>query len=128
MTTKNYTQLAKLHAKYAESKGLRLLLFPCNQFGGQEPWPEEKIKEFAMGFSNKEGCTTTFELFSKINVNGNDAHPLFQYLKKKQGGTLGDFIKWNFTKFLVDKEGIPVKRYAPNVDPFTVEKDFDKYW
>lgn len=122
MTQKNYTQLAQLHAKYAESKGLRILLFPCNQFASQEPWPEEKIKEFAEGFSKG------FELFSKIDVNGNNTHPLFQYLKKKQGGTLGDFLKWNFTKFLVDKNGIPVKRYAPNVDPFTVEKDFDKYW
>lgn len=56
----------------------------------QEPWPEDKIKEFATGFTSKEGCGTTFELFSKINVNGNDAHPLFQYLKKKQGGTLGE--------------------------------------
>lgn len=122
MTAKNYTQLAKLHVKYAESKGLRILLFPCNQFGGQEPWPEPKIKEFVHGYSDG------FELFSKIEVNGNNALPLFKYLKHKQGGTLGDFIKWNFTKFLIDKEGIPVKRYAPNVDPETVEKDFDQYW
>ncbi|KAH3721166.1 hypothetical protein DPMN_064083 [Dreissena polymorpha] len=122
MTDSNYTQLAKLHAKYAEEKGLRILVFPCNQFGGQEPWPEPKIKEFTQKYS------TGFELFSKINVNGGDTHPLYSYLKKKAGGTLGDFIKWNFTKFLVDKNGIPVKRYAPNTEPFECEKDFEKYW
>lgn len=67
-------------------------------------------------------------MFSKIKVNGDDTHPLWKYLKSKQGGMLGNFIKWNFTKFLIDKNGVPVKRYGPNEDPFTMEKDFDKYW
>lgn len=112
-----------MHAKYAESKGLKILGFPCNQFGSQEPWSEAEIKKFV---TDKYGVQ--FDMFSKINVNGNDAHPLFKYLKHKQGGTLGDFIKWNFTKFLVNKEGIPVKRYAPNNEPDSIDKDFGKYW
>ncbi|CAC5414520.1 GPX4 [Mytilus coruscus] len=115
--------LQALHAKYAESKGLRILGFPCNQFGSQEPGTEAEIKSFV---TDKFGVQ--FDMFSKINVNGNDGHPLFKYLKHKQGGTLGDFIKWNFTKFLVNKEGIPVKRYAPNTEPNSIEKDFEKYW
>lgn len=122
-TEKNYTQLQALHAKYAESKGLRILGFPCNQFGSQEPGTEAEIKTFVTDKFNVQ-----FDMFSKINVNGNDGHPLFKYLKHKQGGTLGDFIKWNFTKFLVNKEGIPVKRYAPNTEPNSIEKDFEKYW
>lgn len=65
-------------------------------------------------------------MFSKINVNGSDAHPLFKYLKKVQGGTIGDFIKWNFTKFLVNKSGVPVKRYAPNFKPLDIEPDLIK--
>ena len=64
-------------------------------------------------------------MFSKIDVNGNNAHPLYQYLKTKCGGTLVDAIKWNFTKFLVDKNGVPIKRYAPNVKPLDIEKDFE---
>lgn len=123
MTNKNYTQLMDLHTKYAESKGLRILFFPCNQFGGQEPWSEDKIKEFV---TSKFG--TGPDLFGKVNVNGSDAHPLFNFLKMKLKGTLGDFIKWNFSKFLIDKNGVPVIRYAPNTEPVDVEKDFAKYW
>jgi glutathione peroxidase-family protein len=67
-------------------------------------------------------------MFSKINVNGDNAHPLFKYLKKKQSGTFGDFIKWNFTKFVVDKKGQPVERYAPNKEPNDIKKDFEKYF
>lgn len=120
MTNKNYTQLQALHVKYAE-KGLAILGFPCNQFGGQEPGTNEEIKKFA-----KDNFGVQFDMFAKIDVNGKDAHPLFKYLKKEQGGTFGDFIKWNFSKFLVNKEGKPVKRYAPNVEPNTTEKDFTK--
>lgn len=108
---------------YAESKGLRILAFPCNQFGGQEPGTNEEIKAFA---TEKYGVQ--FDMFAKIDVNGKKADPLYNFLKKKQGGTLGDFIKWNFSKFLVNKEGVPVKRYAPNDEPNKVAKDFDKYW
>jgi len=67
-------------------------------------------------------------MFAKINVNGDNGDPLWKYLKEKQKGTLGNFIKWNFSKFLVDKNGQPVKRYAPNVEPFTLKKDFDAFW
>nr|UCK81636.1 probable phospholipid hydroperoxide glutathione peroxidase [Arenicola marina] len=111
-----------MHEELAESKGLRILAFPCNQFGSQEPGTNEEIKEFARG---KYGAQ--FDLFAKIDVNGSNALPLFNYLKMKQGGTLGDFIKWNFTKFVVDKEGKPVKRYAPNVEPNSIRKDLDSY-
>jgi len=121
LTSVNYTELVKLHEKY-EADGLRILAFPCNQFGGQEPGTEEDIKKFAEGFGVK------FDMFSKIKVNGDDAHPLWKFLKSKQGGTLGNFIKWNFTKFLVDKEGNPVSRYSPQTNPIpAIEKDLAKY-
>jgi len=120
-TNKNYTQLQALHAKLAE-KGLAILAFPCNQFGSQEPGTNEEIKKFA-----QDNFGVQFDMFDKINVNGNQADPLYKYLKKMQKGTLGDFIKWNFSKFLVDRNGIPVKRYAPNTEPFSIEKDIDNY-
>ncbi|KAK7083119.1 Phospholipid hydroperoxide glutathione peroxidase, mitochondrial, partial [Halocaridina rubra] len=82
-----------------------------------EPGSEAEIKKFAEGFGVK------FDMFSKIKVNGDDAHPLFNYLKSKQGGTLGNFIKWNFTKFLVDKEGTPVARYSPQTNPIRLRAD-----
>ncbi|CAB4055768.1 GPX4 [Lepeophtheirus salmonis] len=74
--------------------------FPCNQFGNQEPGTNAEIKEYAAKYG------VQFDMFSKINVNGPDAHPLFKYLKDKQGGTFGDFIKWSFTKFVIDKDGV----------------------
>jgi len=118
-TAKNYTQLQALHVKLAE-KGLAILAFPCNQFGSQEPGSNEQIKEFA-----QENYGAQFDLYSKIDVNGNKADPLYKFLKAKQKGTLGDFIKWNFSKFLVNKEGMPVKRYSPNTEPFSIEKDIE---
>lgn len=122
-TDKNYKQLQALHDELAESKGLRILAFPCNQFGSQEPGTNEEIKEFAQG---KYGAK--FDLFAKIDVNGNNAHPLWKYLQTKQKGTMWNAIKWNFSKFLIDKNGQPVSRYAPNVEPNKIRKDFDKYW
>jgi len=122
MTPQNYQQLQALYEKYAESKGLRILGFPSNQFGGQEPGTEAQIKEFVKQYN------VQFDLFSKINVNGDNIHPLWSYLKKKQGGTLGNFIKWNFSKFLIDKNGQPVKRYAPNFEPKDIEPDLLKYF
>lgn len=120
-TAVNYTELVQLHEKY-ESSGLCILAFPCNQFGGQEPGTEEEIKKFAQGYGVK------FDMFSKVKVNGNDAHPLWNFLKSKQGGTLGNFIKWNFTKFLIDKEGNPVSRYSPQTNPIpAIEKDLQNY-
>jgi len=96
--------------------------FPCNQFGGQEPGTASEIKEFVKKYN------VQFDLFSKIDVNGKNTHPLWSYLKKEQGGTLVDMIKWNFTKFLIDKNGQPVKRYAPNTEPKDIEPDLLKYF
>lgn len=117
LTQVNYTQLQALHSRYAE-KGLAILGFPCNQFGGQEPGTDQEIKKFAVG-----NFGVQFDMFSKIKVNGADAAPLYKYLKSVQGSFMGDFIKWNFAKFLVDKNGVPVRRYAPNVAPNDIEKD-----
>nr|XP_023699416.1 phospholipid hydroperoxide glutathione peroxidase, mitochondrial-like isoform X2 [Paramormyrops kingsleyae] len=111
-----------MHAKYAE-KGLCILAFPSNQFGRQEPGTEQQIKEFAKSYKAE------FDLFSKIDVNGDEAHPLWKWMKAqpKGKGTFGNNIKWNFTKFLIDREGKVVKRYSPLSDPVVVEKDLHKY-
>ena len=118
--TPQYEGLQKLYDRY-KAKGLEILDFPCNQFGHQAPGTEEEIQEF---------CTlkykTTFPLFAKINVNGKDAEPLFEYLKRQKGGFLGDDIKWNFTKFLVSREGEVVERYAPVTKPEKIEDDILK--
>ena len=105
--------------RYAE-QGLRILAFPCNQFGGQEPGTDAEIKEFARGYHVK------FDMFSKIDVNGPTADPLYVFLKNAKNGFLTNSIKWNFTKFLCDKHGVPVKRYAPTVAPLDIEKDIEK--
>jgi glutathione peroxidase-family protein len=97
---------------------LSIASFPCNQFGSQEPWLEPEIKKFVT-----DNYGVTFDMYSKINVNGDDADPLFKYLKHKQGGILGDFIKWNFTKFLIDRNGVPVKRFGTTDAPKDMEKD-----
>lgn len=102
--------------------GLRILGFPCNQFGGQEPGNAEEICSFVATKNVK------FDMFEKIKVNGDDAHPLWKYLKHKQGGTLGDFIKWNFTKFIIDKNGQPVERHGPSTSPKDLLKSLEKYW
>jgi len=117
-TDVNYKQLVEMYSKYSEAAGLRILAFPCNQFGGQEPGTESEIKEFATSKYN-----VTFDMFSKINVNGGDAHPLWVYLKQKQGGFLMNAIKWNFTKFVVNKEGLPVARLGPMDDPIPKVED-----
>uniref|UniRef100_A0A3P9LG52 Glutathione peroxidase 4 n=1 Tax=Oryzias latipes TaxID=8090 RepID=A0A3P9LG52_ORYLA len=103
---------AKMHATYAE-RGLRILAFPSNQFGNQEPGNETQIKSFAESFD------AHFDLFSKIDVNGPSAHPLWKWLKEQPHGRglFGNSIKWNFTKFLINKEGQVVKRYGPMDDP-----------
>ena len=116
--TYQYQGLQKLHDKYA-LKGLSILGFPSNQFLSQEPGTEEEIKEFcSLNYGVK------FDMFSKIDVNGKNTHPLYKYLKKEQTGFLGsELIKWNFTKFLVNKKGIVVKRYSPSTEPKEIEKD-----
>ena len=111
--------------KYAEAEGLRILAFPCNQFANQEPGTDAEIKVFA----EKKGVIwgKGFDLFNKIDVNGSNAHPLWEYLKKKQGGTLTNSIKWNFTKFVIDKKGQPVARFSTMNDPMPkVEEQIKK--
>lgn len=113
--TPQYEGLEALYQKYKD-QGLVVLGFPCNQFGNQEPGGSKEISE---------GCLinygVSFQMFSKIEVNGEGAHPLFKYLKSKLGGWFGSKVKWNFTKFVVDKEGNPVKRFAPVAKPEKME-------
>lgn len=116
--TPQYKGLQALYEKYAD-RGLVILGFPCNQFGQQEPGTANDIQSF---------CETrfgvTFPLFQKIDVNGVNAHPLYKYLTKEAPGLLGsEAIKWNFTKFLVDRNGQVVSRYAPLTKPEDLEKD-----
>ena len=119
--TPQYTGLEALHRKYAD-KGLVVLGFPCNQFGAQEPGDEEEIKTFC-----SLNYDVSFPLATKVDVNGSEADPLWQHLKQQQSGLLGSRgIKWNFTKFLVDKDGKVVGRYAPTVSPESLEKDIER--
>lgn len=121
-TKNNYAELVDLYNEYSESKGLRILAFPCNQFAGQEPGSNDEICEFV------KSKNVNFDMFDKLNVNGNDAHLLWKFLKHKQGGTMGDFIKWNFTKFIIDKNGQPVERHGPSTNPKDLVKSLEKYW
>ena len=118
--TPQYEGLEKLYKEYKD-KGLVILGFPCNQFANQEPGSAEEISKF---------CTlnygVNFPMFSKIDVNGEKADPLYKYLKEELPGTLGNEIKWNFTKFLLDREGKPVKRYGSAVKPEEITKDIEK--
>lgn len=119
--TPQFDGLEKLYKNY-NSKGFQILGFPCNQFGGQEPGDENEIKNFCSMSYN-----VTFPMFSKIEVNGNNAHPLYKYLKKNSKGILGtEFIKWNFTKFLIGKNGEVLKRYAPTDTPEDIAKDLEE--
>ncbi len=121
-TDKNYHQLVELDTKYGE-KSFHILAFPCNQFSSQEPASDSDIKSHVV---SKFGVK--FDLFAKIEVNGAQADPLYKFLKSKQKGILGfNGIKWNFTKFLINKEGVPVKRYSPTTDPMSISKDIEKY-
>jgi glutathione peroxidase len=116
--TPQYTGLEKLYRDYGD-KGLVVLGFPCDQFGHQEPGDAEEIRNFC-----SLNYDVSFPLFEKIEVNGANAHPLWQWLKKEKPGLLGmEAIKWNFTKFLVDRSGKVVKRYAPTDTPEKIEKD-----
>jgi glutathione peroxidase len=113
--TPQFAGLEELYTKYSD-KGLVILGFPCNQFANQEPGDEKSIAE---------GCLlnygVTFPMFSKIDVNGPDAHPLYKYLKSALPGFLSNRISWNFTKFLIDREGKPVKRFAPATEPGKID-------
>jgi glutathione peroxidase len=118
--TPQYDGLEDLYEKY-QNKGFEILDFPCNQFGNQAPGTETEIHNFCTG---RYGIT--FPQFAKIDVNGKNESPLYSYLKSEKSGLLGDAIKWNFTKFLVDKNGKVVKRYASTDTPEKIEKDIAK--
>lgn len=119
--TPQYQGLEELQRRYAD-QGLVVLGFPCNQFGHQEPGSEAEIGAFC-----ERNYGVTFPMFSKIDVNGDDAHPLFRFLKGEAPGVLGtEAIKWNFTKFLVNKDGAVVKRYAPATKPEELTGDIEK--
>jgi len=119
--TPQYKGLEALHQKY-HAKGLEILGFPCNQFGAQEPGTAQDIESFC-----EINYGVTFPLFAKIDVNGKDAAPLYQHLKAARPGLLGsEAIKWNFTKFLVDRQGNVVERYAPKDEPASIAPDIEK--
>ncbi|WP_031409396.1 glutathione peroxidase [Geobacillus vulcani] len=119
--TPQYKELQELYNDYRD-RGFVVLGFPCNQFGGQEPGTEEEIEQFC-----QLNYGVTFPLFAKVDVNGDHAHPLFQYLKEQAPGALGTkAIKWNFTKFLVDRNGKVVARFAPQTKPHELRKEIEK--
>ncbi|MGB3802027.1 MAG: glutathione peroxidase [Lewinella sp.] len=118
--TPQYEGLEKLYQQY-QDRGLVILGFPCNQFNGQEAGSEEEIEEFC-----QVNYGVSFSMFAKVKVNGKDAHPIFMYLKKACGGFLTSAIKWNFTKFLIDREGKPVERFAPTTAPEKIAPAIEK--
>lgn len=113
--TPQYEGLESMYEKYKD-QGLVILGFPCNQFGKQEKGNSDEIQEFC-----QVNYGVSFPMFEKIEVNGKDAHPMYKYLKSELGGLLGSKIKWNFTKFVIDKNGKPVKRFAPTTAPEKME-------
>jgi glutathione peroxidase len=117
--TPQYKGLEALHQALSR-RGFSVLGFPCNQFGSQEPGDARQIEQF---------CTTnyavTFPMFAKIDVNGSNAHPLYQYLRAEKSGLLGSSIKWNFTKFLVDRSGKVVARHGPTAKPAGLTKEIE---
>ena len=115
--TPQYKGLQALHAEYAP-RGFSVLAFPCDQFGRQEPGSDQEIASFC-----DRTFGVTFPLFAKIEVNGPRAHPLYVWLKQQKGGLLGSGIKWNFTKFLLDKAGLVRARFAPTAKPETLSRD-----
>ena len=118
--TKQYAGLQALYEKYRDW-GFEILAFPCNQFGHQEPGTNQEIQNFCTDL-----FSVTFPVMAKIDVNGEGESPLYTDLKKSQGGLLGSAIKWNFTKFLVDRQGRVVGRFAPTTKPQDLEEDIEK--
>ena len=112
--------LETLHESFRD-RGFSVLGFPCNQFGGQEPGSEEEIGEFC-----QKNYGVSFPMFSKVDVNGANEHPLFSWLKSERGGLLGKRIKWNFTKFLIGRDGAVIGRYSPQTDPAAIAEDIEK--
>ena len=118
--TPQYKGLQKLHDDFAP-QGFAVLGFPCDQFGNQEFGEDAEIASFC-----ERNFGVTFPMFSKVDVNGADAHPVFQWLRKQKGGLLGNKIRWNFTKFLVGKDGKVIGRYAPTTTPEKIADDIEK--
>lgn len=118
--TPQYKDLQDLYLKYKDL-GFEILDFPCNQFGSQAPGTNEELADFC-----EMKYKTTFKTFAKIDVNGENADPLYKYLKANSKGLLGNAIKWNFTKFLIDKKGNVVDRFAPMTNPFKISPDIEK--
>jgi glutathione peroxidase len=118
--TPQYKGLQALYEKYKD-QGVVVLGFPCNQFGGQEPGSEQEIESFC-----ELNYGVTFPMFAKVDVNGENAHPLFVYLSEQAPGVFGSkLIKWNFTKFLVNREGEVIERFAPKTSPADIEKEIE---
>lgn len=118
--TRQFEGLEKLHQDF-KNKGLIVIGFPCNQFRNQEPLTNENMETVC-----EQEYGVTFQLTEKIDVNGKDTHPIFAYLKNELKGVLGKRIKWNFTKFLINKEGTPIKRYSPTTKPENITSDIEK--
>ncbi|KAG7665653.1 GPX2 [[Candida] subhashii] len=120
--TPQYKQLEELNQKYKDSENVQILGFPCNQFGHQEPGTNEEIAEFC-----KLNYGVTFPVLNKIDVNGNDADPVYQFLKSKKSGVLGlNRIKWNFEKFLIDQDGNVIERYSSLTKPLDLAPKIDE--
>ena len=118
--TPQYAGLQELHDTYAD-QGFTVLGFPCDQFGGQEPGTEEEIAAFC-----ERNYGVSFPMFAKVDVNGDGAHPLFRWLKEEKSGLLGGAIKWNFTKFLVGRDGQVVDRFGPTTEPAAIADSIEK--
>lgn len=118
--TPQFEGLQKLYEKYRD-QGLEILGFPCNQFGGQDPDSDEEIAHFC-----QSNYGVSFQMFSKIDVNGENAHPLYKFLTQEAKGLLSEKIKWNFTKFLVDRNGKVIDRFSPQKKPESIEKEIEK--
>ena len=118
--TPQFAGLEKLHEKY-NAQGLEVLGFPCNQFGGQDPGSNEQIGEYC-----QRNYGVKFPMFAKVDVKGPEAHAIFRYLTNNSKGILGNGIKWNFTKFLINKKGEVINRYAPTTKPEDIAEDVEK--
>ena len=118
--TPQYEGLQQLHETYAD-QGFTVIGFPCDQFGGQEPGDEAEIGAFC-----SKNYGVTFPMMSKVEVNGDNAHPVYAWLRSEKGGVLGSKIKWNFTKYLVGKDGQVIDRYAPTTKPEKIAGDVEK--
>lgn len=118
--TPQFAGLEKLYEKYKD-QGLEVLGFPCNQFGGQDPGSNEQIGSYC-----QRNYGVSFPMFAKVNVKGPEAHVIFRYLTNNSKGILGNGIKWNFTKFLINKKGEVINRYAPTTKPEDIEQDIEK--